>query len=1008
MLLVLCVVACSLFVYWINRRYSHWSKRGIPGPSPLPLVGNFWKNITGKKSTGEIITEVYNDYKDYPFVGVYRNITPILVPRDPDLIKNILVKDFKNFHDNDVDVDPEVDPIFGRNPFTMKGAAWKHKRAQLTTCFTSGKIKGMYYFIDNTGKRMVKYIEEQLKQAEPLEAREVCVRFTLDNVAACAFGVEGKSFDEPCSELRELADNLFSPEGFVNKLMWMTLSIVPELFKYLKIKLVSKEVETKLFDIVKGSLKYRKEKNIVRNDFLDIIKNQVNEDGSTAEVIDILANAVSFFTDGYETSSRVMSFLLYDFALNPDVQTKLREQLTDIYKKNNDQFTYESVNELQYLDACLSESLRVNSVVYMLSKVCTEDYTYTPTNSDYKPLTVNMKVGDVVMVPLLAVQMDPKYFEDPDKYKPERFLDNQVKRYTYFPFGDGPRACLGQRFAQTQIKLGIAYLIKNFKVTLNSKTQLPLKYDPFYILKHPIGGLWLNFEKINGAYHRHNDNKVLETSMFLVLLVLVITLLAVLIQRRYSYWSKHGIPGPRPLPLVGNFGKSFIGKKSAGEIVTETYRKYADYPFVGLYRTITPILLIRDPDFIKHILVRDFKHFQDNDIEVDLEVDKILGRNPFLMKGASWKQKRSQLTACFTSGKIKGMYQFLEKSSQLMVQYVANEIRNSKPLEAREIFVRFTLDNVAACAFGLEGKNFEQPFSNFRELAENFMSPQSLKSKIKWAPFFLCPEVFKYLKWKLIPEEVEDRLIEIIRGSLNYRKENKVVRNDFLDVISNLPTDNGLFTEIDIVAHAASFFSDGYETSSRVMSFLVYELADNLDVQEKLREEINEAIAKNNNQFNYEIIHEMKYLDACLSESLRKNSIVYHLAKVCTEDYTYTSTNPNFKKMTVHLKAGDSIALPSRGLHMDSQYFDEPDKFIPERFLDGSNINKYVYFPFGEGQRVCLGQRFAQTQIKVGVAHLIKNFKLSVNSKTLRPLQYDPVFFMLHAIGGLWLDFKKI
>ncbi|XP_072391200.1 cytochrome P450 6j1-like [Diabrotica undecimpunctata] len=497
MLLVLFVILCSLFIYWINKRYSYWSKRGIPGPSPLPLVGNFWRNIVGKSSAGEIVTEVYNEYKDYPFVGIYRNTTPILVARDPEFIKNVLVKDFKNFHDNDIEVDPEVDPIFGRNPFVMKGAAWKHKRAQLTTCFTSGKIKGMYYFIDNTGKNMVKYIEEQLKQPAPLEAREVCVRFTLDNVAACAFGLEGKSFDEPYSTFRELADNMLSPEGTANKLMWMFVTVFPDFIKYFKIRLVSKAIETRLFDIVRGSLKHRKDNNIVRNDFLDIISNQSNVEGGTVSTIDILANAVSFFADGYETSSRVMAFLLYDLALNPDVQTNLREHLTDIYKKNNDQFTYESVNELQYLDACLSESLRVNSVVYTLTKVCTEDYTYTPTNSDYKPISVKLKVGDVVMIPLLAVQMDPKYFEDPEKFKPERFIDNQVKRYTYFPFGDGPRACLGQRFAQTQIKLGIAYIIKNFKLTFNSKTQLPLKYDPFYILKHPIGGLWLNFEKIN-------------------------------------------------------------------------------------------------------------------------------------------------------------------------------------------------------------------------------------------------------------------------------------------------------------------------------------------------------------------------------------------------------------------------------------------------------------------------------------------------------------------------------
>lgn len=67
--------------------------------------------------------------------------------REPELIKNIVVKDFKHFQNNDIDIDKNVDRIFGRNPFALKGNEWKTKRAQLTTCFTSGKVRVGIYFV---------------------------------------------------------------------------------------------------------------------------------------------------------------------------------------------------------------------------------------------------------------------------------------------------------------------------------------------------------------------------------------------------------------------------------------------------------------------------------------------------------------------------------------------------------------------------------------------------------------------------------------------------------------------------------------------------------------------------------------------------------------------------------------------------------------------------------------------------------------------------------------------
>ncbi|CAG9858620.1 unnamed protein product [Phyllotreta striolata] len=494
--------------------------------------------------------------------------------------------------------------------------------------------------------------------------------------------------------------------------------------------------------------------------------------------------------------------------------------------------------------------------------------------------------------------------------------------------------------------------------------------------------------------------------MLLILFILVVSLLYYLIQRNYNYWSDRGVPGPKPSFLVGNFGKSFIGKISSGDIITNTYREYENYPFVGIYKAITPVLIIRDPEMVKNVMVKDFKNFHDNDIEVQKDLDPIFGRNPFVMRGAEWKQKRVQLTGCFTSGKIKGMFPYMEHNLKGMMKYMENAANTSTPLEALDLCMRYTLDNVAICAFGVDGKAFEE-HSAFKELAEKFFTADSLPKKLKFWLMFNFPVISGLIKLKFIPKDVENHLIEMVSNTLKYRKENNVTRNDFLDVCSRMSTEGEAFTDIDIVAHAASFFADGYDTSARVMSFLLFELASNPEVQQTLREELNESYIKNGNKFTYEALHDLPYLDACINEGLRKNFIAANLSKLCTEDYTYTSTSPNFKQMTVKLKAGDRVAIPVMGLHHDPKYFDDPEKFKPERFLKKENIQSFTHLPFGEGPRICIGQRFGVTQVKVGLAYVIRNFQCTVNSKTQLPLKFDPYFPMILAVGGLWLDFKK-
>lgn len=148
----------------------------------------------------------------------------------------------------------------------------------------------------------------------------------------------------------------------------------------------------------------------------------------------------------------------------------------------------------------------------ILNRKCTTDYQIPGTD-------VILEKDTAIIVPVLALHMDPEYYPDPEKFDPERFNEENKKNihpFTYLPFGEGPRICIGKqsdcknqnnagfklffsglRFGLMQTKVGLTVLLKNYLFTLNSKTQIPLKMDPFSFVMSPLGGVWLDVQRIN-------------------------------------------------------------------------------------------------------------------------------------------------------------------------------------------------------------------------------------------------------------------------------------------------------------------------------------------------------------------------------------------------------------------------------------------------------------------------------------------------------------------------------
>jgi len=113
-----------------------------------------------KVNIGKHLQQIYEQHSDKPYVGIFSFDKPVLLIRDLELVKNILVKDFQNFIDRVISFDEKLDPLGSKILFVMKGHLWRHWRTHLTPAFTSGKMKMMFYIVDTCGKELADCLDK--------------------------------------------------------------------------------------------------------------------------------------------------------------------------------------------------------------------------------------------------------------------------------------------------------------------------------------------------------------------------------------------------------------------------------------------------------------------------------------------------------------------------------------------------------------------------------------------------------------------------------------------------------------------------------------------------------------------------------------------------------------------------------------------------------------------------------------------------------------------------------
>uniref|UniRef100_A0A182JTS3 Cytochrome P450 n=1 Tax=Anopheles christyi TaxID=43041 RepID=A0A182JTS3_9DIPT len=486
----------------------------------------------------------------------------------------------------------------------------------------------------------------------------------------------------------------------------------------------------------------------------------------------------------------------------------------------------------------------------------------------------------------------------------------------------------------------------------------------------------------------------LTISLFLLLSLLC--LLVLWVRQRYNYWTLRNVPTlPSVFPL-GNF--EALRRKSLADVSIELYRQIDQRErFCGLSIMLQPTMMITDLELIKCVMIKDFAHFTDHGVYHNERVDA-LSCHLFCLEGAKWKRIRSKLSPTFTTGRIRAMFPILKQVADNFAHFLHTEVGSGAELDMKDCCARMMIDNIGGCAFGIECNSFHDPDSAFRRTGE-LVFDKPRHSQVISNLLRLYPALGHLLGLKVNHDEVIEFFTGMMSRTVAMREQSPTKRNDLIEMMIELRTaSNGKALSMDeLMAQAFGFFLAGYETSSSNVTFCLYELALNEECQERARVCVQEALQKHGG-LTYEALSDMEYLDQCINETLRKYPPLPILPRLTSKEYRIPDSDVILPpKMKIH--------IPVYAIQRDERYYPEPDRFDPDRFTPERMAERHfsTFLPFGEGPRICIGQRLGVMQSRVGLATVLANFRVRVGSRTPIPMVFAKDAVTLQSAGEVFL-----
>ncbi|XP_015117657.1 cytochrome P450 9e2 [Diachasma alloeum] len=492
------IVLVLFFYYYFSSGENFFDKNGILYVKPVPFLGNMAPMIFRQKPMVETINDIYKLNKDAKYVGFFDFGCPVVLIRDQELAKNITVKYFDHFVNHRGFVDPEQEPLFGNNLFSLHDERWRSIRNLLSPAFTSSKMKAMFKLMSECAATYADYFAEQSRD-KPYEvnSKDAFTRYTNDVIGTCAFGVKVDSIRSRNNEFYVLGRKATTFEG-LQSIKFFAVRSFPKLTKLFNMRVISSDVDVFFNNLVRDTIAMRDERGISRPDMIQLMmetRNNKEGEGPKLTIEEMTSQAFVFFFGGFDTASNLMCFAAQEIAGRADIQERLQREVDEVFDNHDGDPPYEAVANMVYLEAVINEALRMYPIGAFLDRVCNTEFELPPALPGKKP--VMLKPGQNVWIPVYSYQRDPENYPDPEVFDPERFIKNgrpSANSANSLTFGRGPRMCIGNRFALLETKVLLVHLLRKCSLRPGKKMILPVRLSRTTFAMAAEGGFWVELQ----------------------------------------------------------------------------------------------------------------------------------------------------------------------------------------------------------------------------------------------------------------------------------------------------------------------------------------------------------------------------------------------------------------------------------------------------------------------------------------------------------------------------------
>jgi len=381
---------------------------------------------------------------------------PIIFSRDPIVAKHILQKNHKNYIKSELQTH-YLAKYIGNGLLTANGNYWLQQRRLIQPAFHKRKLENLLGI-------MFSEIKLQLRK---ISGNEIIDVFPIMN--DLAFNVVAKSLfsyadkGNKIHRLQEITEGI--QEMLIKELRqpfkkwWFVLNGSLE-----RAKQLSKEARVILLEIIQE----RKDRNSAPDDLLQMLLDSRYEDGSSMTNEQLIDEILILFVAGHETTSNALTFSLQLVAQDKEVQKRIREEVS-LFDIND---ILNSIQKLPYTKQCIEETLRLYPPAYFSDRLSLEE---DECNG------VKIPKNTQVLLSYYEMHRHQNYWSDPEKFDPDRFCSENKKEHSasYFPFGAGPRMCIGNNFAMYEMILTLAEMVKNYELEPVSEIEI----NPLITLK---------------------------------------------------------------------------------------------------------------------------------------------------------------------------------------------------------------------------------------------------------------------------------------------------------------------------------------------------------------------------------------------------------------------------------------------------------------------------------------------------------------------------------------------